>query len=38
MTGWLRALRRELGQGLPRLTFVVIAVTMAVLLWSKGAY
>lgn len=38
MNGWLRALRRELGQGLPRLTFVVIAVTMAVLLWSKGAY
>lgn len=38
MTAWLRALRRELGQGLVLLTFVVIAVAMAVLLWSKGAY
>lgn len=38
MRGWLWALRRELGQGLPRLAFLVMAVTMSVLLWSKAGY
>ena len=36
MRGWLRELLRELTRGVPLLTFVAIAVTMTVLLWSRG--
>lgn len=36
LRGWLRAVRRELGQGLPRLAFLIVLVAMSAVLWSKG--